>query len=183
VTVLVAFGSRTGSTGRVAVEIATRLAEHGLAVDVRPLSESGPRPDLRKYDHVVLGSALYSGGWLPDAVTFAQRNGLVLADRNVWTFTVGRRCDSGRRRAGKAWDDARELAEIHRVVQPRSHHFFPAISDVSELSRRQRVRLRSQGGGYGDLRKRPEVNAWANTIARQLLVGSWQSEPMPALAS
>jgi menaquinone-dependent protoporphyrinogen oxidase len=177
-TVLVVYASRTGSAREVAVEIADRLREHGLAAEVRLLTGA---EDVSGYDDVVVGSALYSGAWLPEATEFVRRNEAALAERRVWTFTVGRRCDATRRRR-ENWGDSREIAEIHRAIVPLSHHFFPAITDPAALSRRQRVRLRSLSGGYGDFRKRPEVLAWSNTVARQLLVDSW-SERVPALAS
>jgi menaquinone-dependent protoporphyrinogen oxidase len=176
-TVLVGYASRNGSTRQVALEIGSRLREHGLDVDVRPLTGVG---SVSGYAGVVLGSALYSGGWLPEAAEFLGRHADLLAEREVWTFTVGRRCEHNRFRSRGQWEDAKEIGAVHAQLRPRSHHFFPAVTDPSALTVRQRVRLRPVGG-YGDVRQRPEVNSWATTIARQVLVAGWPSERAPAL--
>jgi menaquinone-dependent protoporphyrinogen oxidase len=67
--ILVAYASQAGSTGGVAETIGTTLAEGGAAVDVRPVQAV---KDLDGYQAVVLGSAIHSGKWLPEAVDFLQ---------------------------------------------------------------------------------------------------------------
>ena len=58
--VLVAYGSRHGSTAEIAEAIAATLREAGLAVDCR---KAGEVDSLDGYDAVVLGSAVYMRRW------------------------------------------------------------------------------------------------------------------------
>jgi menaquinone-dependent protoporphyrinogen oxidase len=84
--VLVVYASAHGSTKGVAERIAARLAERGARVEVRPVDEVD---DIGAYDSVILGSAVYSQSWIPNASEFLRRNADVLADRRVWLFSVG----------------------------------------------------------------------------------------------
>ena len=45
--------------------------------------------DLSEYDAVVLGSAVYIGGWRKEAVKFLKDNEGALAERTVWVFSSG----------------------------------------------------------------------------------------------
>ena len=55
---LVAYGSKHGSTQEVAEAIAKRLTKKGFEVELRRAAEVA---DLTPYDGVVLGGALYFG--------------------------------------------------------------------------------------------------------------------------
>ena len=69
--ILVAYASQAGSTGGVAEVIGQTLAEGGALVDVRPVQSVS---SLDGYSAVVLGSAIHSGKWLPEAVDFLHAN-------------------------------------------------------------------------------------------------------------
>ncbi len=69
--ILVTYASQSGSTGGVAEAIGKTLAEGGAHVDVRPVQAV---TSLDGYTAVVLGSAIHSGKWLPEAVSFLQAN-------------------------------------------------------------------------------------------------------------
>jgi menaquinone-dependent protoporphyrinogen oxidase len=66
---LVAYASKYGDTRQIAERIAQHLrAAAGLEVDVQPVKAIG---ELAGYDAVVLGSAVYYGSWVKQAVNFA----------------------------------------------------------------------------------------------------------------
>ncbi len=69
--ILVTYASQSGSTGGVAEAIGKTLAEGGAHVDVRPVQAV---TSLDGYTAVVLGSAIHSGKWLPEAINFLQSN-------------------------------------------------------------------------------------------------------------
>ena len=69
--ILVTYASQSGSTGGVAEAIGKTLAGGGALVDVRPVQAV---TSLDGYTAVVLGSAIHSGKWLPEAVSFLQAN-------------------------------------------------------------------------------------------------------------
>jgi menaquinone-dependent protoporphyrinogen oxidase len=65
--ILIAYGTRCGSTGGVAEAIGQVLSIGGAAVDVRLVKDVN---DLSPYQAVMVGSAIRMGKWLPEAVEF-----------------------------------------------------------------------------------------------------------------
>ncbi len=86
--ILVAYGTKHGSTREVASAIAETLQEHGLDVDTFPAAQVG---DLSPYAGVVIGGAIYMGRWHPDAVGFLERHRHALAATPVAIFGMGPR--------------------------------------------------------------------------------------------
>jgi menaquinone-dependent protoporphyrinogen oxidase len=84
--ILVAHGSKKGSTEEVAAFIGKRLREQGLAAYVRRAAEV---EDLAFYDGVVLGGSLYFGRWHQDARALLSRFRTALADRPLAIFALG----------------------------------------------------------------------------------------------
>ena len=68
--VLVTAASRHGATREIAQIIGQALRERGLDSTVRAPEDVS---DLAAYDAVVLGSAVYAGHWLPEALALARR--------------------------------------------------------------------------------------------------------------
>jgi menaquinone-dependent protoporphyrinogen oxidase len=69
--ILVTYASQAGSTAGVADAIGRSLSSGGATVDVRPMTAvDNPSP----YRAVVLGSAVHSGKWLPEAEAFVRQN-------------------------------------------------------------------------------------------------------------
>ena len=83
--VLVAYGSKYGSTAEIANAIATTLRVAGLEVDVRRAREVR---SLDRYRVVVLGSAVYMARWRRDAMRLLRRR-RELGEREVWLFSSG----------------------------------------------------------------------------------------------
>ena len=69
--ILIAYASKYGSTKEVAERIAQRLQKSGKQAEVKPV---GQVADLGKAEAVIVGSALYQGGWLPEATAFVRKN-------------------------------------------------------------------------------------------------------------
>ena len=84
--VLVAYGSRYGSTQEVAEVVAATLQERGLAADVKPAREVR---SLDGYDGVVLGTPLYLGALHKDVRALLEKNTRALADRPLAVFALG----------------------------------------------------------------------------------------------
>ncbi len=84
--ILVTYASQAGSTGGVAEAIGQTLAKGGALVDVRPVQSVG---SLDGYSAVVVGSAIHSGKWLPEAVNFVQANQARLRQLPTAFFLVG----------------------------------------------------------------------------------------------
>jgi menaquinone-dependent protoporphyrinogen IX oxidase len=68
--VLVAYASRHGATRGIAQRIADVLRTEGLEVDVAPVDHAA---GVGAADAVVIGSAVYMGTWLKEAVEFVKQ--------------------------------------------------------------------------------------------------------------
>jgi menaquinone-dependent protoporphyrinogen oxidase len=163
--VLVGYASRHGSTREVAERIAARLRTSGHDVDVAELRGTEPADP---YDAVVVGSAVYAGKWLGGASTYLRFNAAVLAQRPVWTFTVGSLAGQGGMLRRVTWPDAQDLEAVQRGVQLQEHRFFAGVMDRSALPHLQRWAFRAVGGRFGDFRPWAEIDAWADAIGAAL---------------
>lgn len=157
-TVLVAVSSRHGSTDELARKIAATIAEHGLAVDVRPMDEVDT---VFPYEALVLGSAVYMGRWLRDAREFVDLHRDGILTRPTWLFSSGPIGDS----AGAEPFDAEALV---RKTGARDHHLFGGRLVKSSLNLRERAFAGLLHVPEGDYREWAAAAAWATAIARTL---------------
>jgi menaquinone-dependent protoporphyrinogen oxidase len=157
--VLIAYGSKRGSTGEIAKAIAWTLEEMGLEVDVRPAAEVA---DVGPYGAVVLGGAVYMNRWHRDARRFGRRFAAALRDRPVWLFSSGPLDLTAEERKIPPVEFVANLAER---IAARDHATFGG-------------RLASHPSGYaasamakqvaGDYRNFAEIRAWASRIGREI---------------
>src|SRR5690242_3027764 len=84
--VLVSYASKNGSTAEIAGWVASTLRDANLAVD---LFDAADVTDVRPYDAVVLGAAVYAGRWPRSARRFVSRHSRELQSRPVWLFSSG----------------------------------------------------------------------------------------------
>jgi menaquinone-dependent protoporphyrinogen oxidase len=68
-TVLVAAASKHGATDEIAERIGANLADRGLTVEVKKLQDVD---DLKRDEAVVLGSAIFYGRWMKEAIRFVD---------------------------------------------------------------------------------------------------------------
>ena len=84
--VLVAYGSRYGSTREVAEAVASTLRERGVRADAKP---AGEVRSLDGYDGVVIGTPLYLGALHKDVRALLEKNRDALAGRPLAVFALG----------------------------------------------------------------------------------------------
>jgi menaquinone-dependent protoporphyrinogen oxidase len=154
-TILVAYGTKHGSTREVADAVAERLTELGLAVDTHP---AGLVDDVSPYEGVVVGGALYTGRWHPDALHFLQRHRRELARIPVAVFGMGPKTmddpgvDDARAQLGRA------LARVPEV-EPRAIAIFGGVIDPAVL------RFPFNRMPASDARDWAAIRAWAGAVA------------------
>ena len=83
--VLVAYGTKSGSTAEVAEAVGRALAETGLEVEVR---RAGEVQSIAEYAAVVLGGPVVSPAWHPHAIDFLRRFHAMLARMPVAYFVT-----------------------------------------------------------------------------------------------
>jgi menaquinone-dependent protoporphyrinogen oxidase len=168
-TVLVAYASKYGGTRGIAERIAEVLSVSGVDAVAQSVTST---PDLSSYDAFVLGSAVYMGSWMKEAMTFARHNRDVLASRPTWLFSSG---PLGTATTDAAGHDVREEAaakqvtELREMLGARDHAVFFGVSDHTHFDVRDRLIYAVPGGKKllidGDFRDWPEAEAWAKAIA------------------
>ncbi len=162
--VLVSAASRHGSTAEIAAAIGDELRARGLDVTVLAPEFVG---NVREFDAVVLGSAVYTGHWLDPASEFVARSEAALSSRPVWLFSSGPVGDPSRKLVEKMGGDPVELPELRERTRAREHRVFPGKLDGSKLSLPQRLACMLFRFG-GDFRDWPAIRRWAAEIAAGL---------------
>ena len=193
-TVLVTYASKYGATKGIAERIADKLRQMGKAVDVAPTNAVG---DISNYEAFVIGSAVYSGSWLPEAAEFVRGHTATLAVRPVWLFSSGplgpevKEPEERRHGAGEFvgqikifgvkrvihWPLPKEVVEFRGSIGPREHEMFFGAVDHKNLPFAERMALIAVRGMDGDFRDWNSIDAWAEEIARQLTTAGATSGP------
>jgi menaquinone-dependent protoporphyrinogen oxidase len=173
--VLVVYASKHGATGEIAERVAQTMAAAGQQARARPVTAAG---DLTGYDAFVVGSAVYMGHWLKEAVEFVRRNRAVLAGHPVWLFSsgpLGTEPVDAQGRDLTVAAEPKELAEFTQAIHPRGHRVFFGVLDPGRLGLSERAIRKLPAGRAllpeGDFREWAQIEAWARGIARDPALG------------
>jgi len=169
--VLVAYASDCGSTGEVAEAIGQVLCDNGTAVDVRLVENV---KDVSPYQAAVIGSAIHSSKWLPEAMKFAETNQKALSHMPVAYFltclTLYKSNDVTRRMARSYLDPVLDAVP---QVKPVDIGLFAGVLDYSKLSFVVRMvmksKMKKKGVPEGDHRNWDTIRTWAKGLAPKLL--------------
>ncbi len=157
----VVYASKHGATEGIARHIAERLRASGREVELRPADGAD---DLGSPEAVVLGSAVYAGSWMKEAVAFAERHGGTLTGVPVWLFSSGP--------LGEEVDDEepqpRQLADLEAALSPRGHRVFFGALDRSKLGFAERMIVKAVKAPDGDYRDWDAIATWADEIDAEL---------------
>lgn len=168
--ILVAVASKHGSTREIGDALAAELRAHGLTVEVRDAGEVG---DVTGYDAVILGSAVYTGNWLPDAQQFIEVYGPELAQNGIptWLFS------SGPLGTGdlQPHNDPAILVSPMGNIPVKEHRMFAGKLDEAELGLGERLMVKIVRAPAGDFRDWDEIRDWAKGIAAELALPSLPS--------
>jgi menaquinone-dependent protoporphyrinogen oxidase len=170
--ILVAYASKYGATRGIAQRIAEKLRAAGQETEARPVKAAG---DLTGYEAVVIGSAIYYGSWLKEAMEFVRRNRAVLAARPVWLFSSGPLGTSATDAQGhdlRRAAEPKELAELRAAINPRDHRVFFGALNRSKMGLKDRMLTSLPAARAlfleGDFRDWKDIEAWAESIAHEL---------------
>ena len=164
--ILVAYASKYGSTGGVADAIGQTLCGKGATVDVRLMKNV---TDLSAYRGVVVGSPVYMGKWLPEAVDFMKGHAEELRRIPLACFVV---CMALHEPTPE--NMAKALAYLDPVlkampdIKPVGLGAFAGALDYSQLSWATKQIMKSRGSPEGDFRDWKAIRAWAeaSTLVR-----------------
>jgi menaquinone-dependent protoporphyrinogen oxidase len=162
--ILVAYASRAGSTAEAAEVIGQVLRDRGLDVDVHPVKEVR---DISGYNAVVLGSAVWVGKPLPEALQFAVAQRDTLAHLPVAYFVL---CDTLREDTTENRQRARGyLDPLVGIKEPVGIGLFAGARDFSKVHPILRWLLTSvMRLAEGDWRDWDQIRAWATELPARL---------------
>lgn len=156
---LVAYASKYGSTGGIADAIGQELCSKGATVDILLMKNV---VDLSPYQGVIVGSPVYMGEWLPEAVDFVQKHVAALRPIPVAYFLA---CMTLREPTQE--NMAKALAYLDPVlktipeIKPVGIGAFAGALDYSNLSWLTRMIMKSKDAPEGDFRDWKTIRAWA----------------------
>lgn len=169
--VLITYGSKRGGTAGIAEIIAHGLRDGGHTADI-VTPRSGV--DVRAYDAVIIGGALYANRWHGDARRFVRRHTTELRERLVWLFSSGPLDDSANQ---AEIPPTRQVARLSARIGARGHVTFGG-----RLAQNARGFLASRMAKThaGDWRDEARIKAWAAETASALHHLPARTPPAPA---
>ena len=157
----VVYASKHGATEGIARHIAERLRASGREVELRSADAAD---GLGSPEALVLGSAVYAGSWMKEAVEFAERRAGSLTGTPVWLFSSGP--------LGEDVEDdepqPKQLPKLEEALSPREHRVFFGALDRSKLGFAERMIVKAVKAPDGDYRDWDAIAAWADEIAAAL---------------
>jgi menaquinone-dependent protoporphyrinogen oxidase len=167
--ILVTYASKYGATKEIAEKIGEVLRQAGLQPDVIPVD--GIR-DITPYKAVILGSAIYIGKWLKEAVAFLEGNEKSLAERVVWLFSSG---PTGEGDPLGLIDGKRLPAELQPVagrIRPRDIVVFGGYINPDRVNFIEKMAVKNLvKKPFGDFRDWHNIITWSTKIAEALKNG------------
>ncbi len=157
--ILVTYATRAGSTGEIAATVGQGLARRGYAVDVVPVTK---KPDVNKYQAVVIGSPIRMGSWLSEMVNFVKDNQTMLTRVPVAAFTV-HMLNAGDDEQSRANREA-YLTSVHEYIQPTVEAFFLGKMELARLSFLDRLISTMMKAKDEDLRDWNAILNWSSAI-------------------
>ena len=164
--ILVAYASRAGATAEVAQVIGQMLGDAGAAVDVRQAKDVA---DLGPYRAVVLGSAVYMGGWMLEATKFVEKNRVALTHLPLATFTVSLLMVDRPSEHQQLIATHFTGSENQPWLQPITNGLFAGRLDYRKLSLFYRAIAKVMKAKEEDRRDWPAIRAWAGDLTAQLV--------------
>ncbi|QLH75270.1 MAG: flavodoxin domain-containing protein [Methanomassiliicoccales archaeon] len=172
---LVAYGTKYGSTKEIAEKVAKVLRSTGNEADLYDVKD-GNKPDLTRYDMVVIGSAIMMGRWTKPAERFVATNEKELGSKKVAVFVC---CgDAGNpdliSKAQKEYLD--EFLARYPSIRPVSTGLFAGVINFPKYGLLVRTIMKSEVVKRGlsgadvstvyDLRDWNAVETWAGSLVK-----------------
>jgi menaquinone-dependent protoporphyrinogen oxidase len=164
--ILVAYASKHQATAEIAETVGDTLRQFAsFTVDVQPAETI---KELKGYDAVVLGSAVYAGQWQSAATEFLKGYVTELAQRPVWVFSSGPTGEGDTKELLKGWEFPEALKPVLEQIKPREVAVFHGKLDPSELNFFEKTIVKMVHAPMGDFRDWKVIREWATRIAESL---------------
>jgi menaquinone-dependent protoporphyrinogen oxidase len=168
-TILVAYATRTGSTGEVAEAIAEVMRDAQLSVEVARMKDI---KKLGRYSAIVLGAPLYLGQMPGELHRFLSRFPNQLGAHPQWLFVLGPIEDKPEE-FSRAGDQTEKQLKKYAWVKPLEIKILGGRFDIDHMPfpfslARRLPAFPIKDVLPTDIRDWKDIRAWAAAIARQL---------------
>lgn len=163
--VLVTYASKYGATEQIAENIKLRLKKAGIVAESRNVRDVD---DIPSYTAVIIGSGVYAGNWLGEAVDFLKKYAPELAKRPVWFFSDGPTGEGDPVEKMDGWYLPDSLKPVADSIKPRDIAFFHGVLEIEKLRFAEKLIIRAMKAPLGDFRDWDAINAWADGIAEKI---------------
>ncbi len=153
--ILVAYASKVGSTGDVALAIGKTLSLNGAFVDVYPIDQV---TNIDNYQAVVVGSAIRTGRWIPSATNFVENHKSYLRQVPTAFFTC---CMTLHEETEENRQTALDyMTPVSNIVEPVAIGAFAGKMDYTKLSFLDQTIIKLVGVPEGDFRNWEQIKNW-----------------------
>ena len=160
--ILIAYGSKAGSTAEVAEAIGEEMQQAGAEVSIQPVEAI---KDIRGFDAVVVGSAVRAFHLLGITRRFLRRHKKALKQVPLAYFLV---CLVMSEETPENIERAKGFAKpMLKIKEPVSLGLFGGCMDPSKLEGFAAKMMQSQS--YADFRDWDEIRAWARDTLPKLI--------------
>ncbi len=163
--ILVTYASKYGATKAIADAIGATIQDAGLQVDVLPAERV---EDVRLYQAVILGSAVYVGKWMKSACEFLQAQEAALVERPVWIFSSGPTGDGDPIALLEGWRLPPDQQPVIDRIRPRGVAVFHGNIDAHRVNWIEKTAVQALKKPFGDFRDWTAIRAWAASIMESL---------------
>ena len=158
--ILIAYATRSGTTGEVAGRIGSVLESHSFQVDVLPVKQV---KDLKPYEAAVVGSAVRLDQWLPEATEFVKKHREELGRMPTAFFSVCLTAADPNEERRKLMAHFSEAACKFRP--PDDQAFFAGRLELKRLPLLPRLMARGVKVKEGDFRDWECIRAWSESLS------------------
>jgi menaquinone-dependent protoporphyrinogen oxidase len=162
---LVTYASKYGATAEIAKKIAEVLNQTGLPTDVLSVEQV---TDVKPYQAVILGTAVYIGRWRKGAIRFLKHYEEALTERKVWIFASGPTGDEKIAHAAEGWHLSKKLEVMLEHIAPRNLTLFHGAINPEKLTGLEKWIINRVKAPVGDFRNWEAITSWASDIATDL---------------
>jgi menaquinone-dependent protoporphyrinogen oxidase len=179
--VLIAYGSRYGSTEEIASKLAGFLEEEGVEATVLDVKKNRSWPSLEGYDGVIVGSGVKITKWMREPLEFLKRKRDELEGKKLALFVS---CMSVLTDPDHAREELLEKVMERAGVEADLYEAFGPVVDMGEGSRMgfldrriartvmvglfEELGLELDMGGRNDLRDWDRIRDFAHRVAESL---------------
>ncbi len=148
--ILIAYGTRYGSTEEISQEIAKTLKEKGFEPELFNLGEGKSKnwPQLDDFDGIIIGTSLKINSWKKQVKSFLDKNKIKFKNKKLGVFTCGAYAIA---KPSEAKEDIAKRLMKNYELEADIYNAFGGIIDFSEdskIGRTGQLALKLVGKGF-----------------------------------